>query len=561
MGRVLIIGLDGATFDLIMPWVESGRLPQLARLLRDGVSGKLRSTIPPMSPPAWNSFMTGKNPGKHGIFDFTERKPQSYEARFINAGWRKTPAFWHALGEAGKRVGILSVPFTYPPEKVNGIMVSGMDAPGVAGLVDRSATYPPELCDEIRSMVGDYPMGPNLFAYTDPAEMVEAAVRTIEQKTAAALYLYQKEPWDCFLFVLGETDAASHRFWRFCDPASPLRNGGASDPAVSDGMCRVYQKADEAIGRFLDLAADDTCVIVMSDHGNGGNGDKAVYLNRWLEHEGWLRFKTGNGFVPAALERTKRFGLRVIPPRIKRLIYRLTNIPNTVESWVRFSAVDWQRSRAYSEETPYFPSIWINLKGREPLGVVEPGDYAATCDRIRAALERWRDPYTGQKMVKRVFRREELYSGPYVDLAPDLTIEWNLDGAYSYLFRPSSGRKRPPVCKLDPSEMKTVKSGDHRDHGIFVAVGPDLKAAETIKDAEIVDLVPTILYLSGLPIPTDVDGRVLGGIFREGYVAARPVRHVDADAAEAGSTTAPRGFSDEEEEAVKTRLQGLGYIE
>ena len=561
MSRVLIIGLDGATFDLIKPWVESGRLPNMSRLLRDGVSGKLRSTIPPMSPAAWNSFMTGKNPGKHGIFDFTERKPQSYEARFINAGWRKTPAFWHALSEAGKRVAVLSVPFTYPPEKVNGVMVSGMDAPGVAGLVERSATYPPELCDEIRSRVGDYPMGPNFFAYTDPREMVEAAVRTIEKKTAAALYLYQREPWDCFLFVLGETDGASHRFWRFCDPASPLKNGLAPDRGLSGGMLRVYQKADEAIGRFLDVASEDTSVIVMSDHGNGGNGDKAVYLNRWLENERLLRFKAGNGFVSAVLEWAKRFGLRVIPPRIKQMLYRLTSLPNTVESWVRFSAVDWRQSRAYSEETPYFPSIWINLKGREPLGVVEPGDYASTCDQVKAALEQWRDPYTGQKMVKRVFRREDLYSGPYVDRAPDLTIEWNLDGEYSYVFRPSTGRKRPPVCKLDPAEMKTVKSGDHRDHGIFIAAGPDLKTTTEISGAEIIDLAPTILYLSGLPVPTDVDGRVLGEIFQDGHLAAHPVRHVDAGASEVEPIATPRGFSGEEEEAVKARLQGLGYIE
>lgn len=561
MGRVLIIGLDGATFDLVMPWVESGRLPHLSRLLRDGVSGKLRSTTPPMSPPAWNSFMTGKNPGKHGIFDFTERKPQSYEARFINASWRKTPAFWHDLSEAGKRVAVLSVPFTYPPEPVNGIMVSGFDAPGVAGLVDRSATFPPNLCDEIRARVGEYPMAPNLFAYTDHEKMVEAVVRTIEQKTAAALYLYQKEPWDCFLFVLGETDGASHRFWRFCDPASPLRNGGVSDLAVSDGMFRVYQKADESIGRFLDLVSEDTNVIVMSDHGNGGNGDKAVYLNRWLEDGKWLRFKAGNGFVPAILDRVKRFGLKVLPPRIKRLIYRLTAIPNIVESWVRFSAVDWRQSRAYSEETPYFPSIWINLKGREPLGVVEPGDYASTCNQIREALERWRDPYSGRKMVKRVFRREDIYSGPYVDLAPDLTIEWNLDGEYSYLFRPSTGRKRPPVCKLDPAEMKTVKSGDHRDDGIFIATGGDLKVKAALKDAEIIDLAPTILYLSGLPVPTDMDGRVLGEMFVDGHLAVHPVRHVDTDASAADPISAPRGFSGEEEEAVKTRLQGLGYIE
>src|SRR5215813_2846442 len=186
MSKVVILGLDGATFDLILPWVQSGKLPHFAQLLHQGISGRLRSTVPPMSPPAWNSFMTGKNPGKHGIFDFTGRKPQSYETSFINAAWRRAPDFWQYLTEAGKRIAVLSVPFTYPPEKVNGIMISGFDAPGIAGLVDRSATYPPELCEEIRSRVGEYPMAPNLFAYTDPGEMLEATVQTMAQKTAAA---------------------------------------------------------------------------------------------------------------------------------------------------------------------------------------------------------------------------------------------------------------------------------------------------------------------------------------------------------------------------------------
>src|SRR6266850_3681910 len=222
MAKIVMLGLDGATFDLILPWVQAGKLPHLARLLNTGIAGTLRSTIPPMSPPAWNSFMTGTNPGKHGIYDFTGRTSHSYETHFINASWRRAPTLWRHLSQAGKRVAVLSVPFTYPPEKVNGLMVSGMDAPGVAGLVDRSATYPPDLYDDINRNIGDYPMGPNLFAYTDPGEMVDAALRTIDKKTAAARYLYKQEEWDFFMLVLGETDAASHRFWRFCDPASSL---------------------------------------------------------------------------------------------------------------------------------------------------------------------------------------------------------------------------------------------------------------------------------------------------------------------------------------------------
>jgi predicted AlkP superfamily phosphohydrolase/phosphomutase len=561
MAKIVMLGLDGATFDLMLPWVHSGHLPHVARLLNKGIAGTLRSTIPPMSPPAWNSFMTGTNPGKHGIYDFTGRRSHSYETHFINASWRRAPTLWHHLSQAGKRVAVLSVPFTYPPERVNGIMVSGMDAPGVAGLVDHSAAYPPELCDDINRNVGDYPMGPNLFAYTDLGDMVEAALRTIEKKTAAARYLYGKEAWDFFMLVLGETDAASHRFWRFCDPASPLRDEAPLDTKAAQSLLAIYQKADETIGQFMDLAGPDTTLMVMSDHGNGGNSDKAVYLNRWLESEGLLRFKRLNGFVRAGIERAKQYALRVLPPNVKRAIYRLTRIPDMVESWARFSVIDWSQTQAYSEETPYFPSIWINLRGREPMGIVEPQDYVQVRERIITQLTAWRNPYSGQKLIKRVHRREDLYVGPQVERAPDLTIEWQLDNGYSYLFRPSTGRRRPPVHQLDTQEQRRVKSGDHRDEGIFLASGPLFTAPGELKEAGILDLAPTILYLLGLPIPPEMDGKVLAQLFPEDYLSRHPISYGYGMGLEAAVSEPQRAYSADEEEAIRARLQGLGYIE
>jgi predicted AlkP superfamily phosphohydrolase/phosphomutase len=561
MAKVLMLGLDGATFDLIIPWVQSGKLPHFARLLNTGISGRLHSTIPPMSPPAWNSFMTGMNPGKHGIYDFTGRKPHSYETHFINASWRRAPTLWRHLGEMGKRVAVLSVPFTYPPERVNGIMVSGMDAPGVAGLVDRSATYPPELCADVNTSVGDYPMGPNLFAYTQPADMVDAALRTMEKKTAAARYLYQKEDWDFFMFVLGETDAASHRFWRLCDPASPLRGAAPPDAKLAHSLLAIYQKADEVIGQFMDLASRDTTVMVISDHGNGGNSDKAVYLNRWLESQGLLRFRAFSGFTKAGIERAKQVGLRVLPPNVKRMIYRLTNIPDMVESWARFSAIDWKHTQAFSEETPYYPSIWINLKGREPLGIVEPHEYERVRQHLITQLALWRNPYSGQKMIKRIHRREELYTGAHVEKAPDLTIEWELDDGYSYLFRPSTGVRRPPVHQLNVQERQQVKSGDHRDEGIFLATGPQLTNPIEIKEAGILDLAPTVLYLLGLPIPPEMDGHVLTQIFPDDHLARYPIQHGNGGGLEVGLDDSQRDYSAAEEEAIRARLQGLGYIE
>jgi predicted AlkP superfamily phosphohydrolase/phosphomutase len=386
-------------------------------------------------------------------------------------------------------------------------------------------------------------------------------VRTVEKKAAAARYLYDKEDWDFFIFVLGETDAASHRFWRFHDPHSPLRDDEPHVPQATNPMLTIYQKADEVIGQFLSLAAQDTTVMVMSDHGNGGDSDKAVYLNRWLERQGLLKFRPIIGSTTIGVEFVKQLGLKVLPPKIKTLLFRMTNIPNMMESWARFSAIDWKRTRAFSEETPYFPSIWINLKGREPLGIVEQSEHEMLCEHLIAQLTLWRNPYTGQRMVKRVYRRDEIYSGPHVAQAPDLTIEWEFDNGYSYLFRPSIGRRKPPVCRLTRQEKKYVKSGDHRDHGIFLATGPQLIPPTEVKELELVDLAPTVLYLLGLPIPAEMDGQVATQLFAEEYLTSHPIRYEYETSLQATSSGAPRNYSPDEEAAIRTRLQGLGYIE
>jgi predicted AlkP superfamily phosphohydrolase/phosphomutase len=577
MSRLLVIGLDGATFDLITPWVRERKLPHLANLLTNSIHGELKSTIPPMSPPAWTSFMTGKNPGKHGIFDFTARKPNSYEVEFVNARWRKAETIWKIMSDAGKRVCIIAVPMTYPPEKVNGIMISGIDTPGVTvGRLDSTAVYPSQLHREIQENIGEYVVAANYAAFKNNQcdEMVAAALQTIERKMEAAIYLFRKELWDCFMITIGETDAIAHRLWKVHDKNSPLCDDDLFQYRGVDPILRIYQGVDDYIGKLCSMVDDDTTILILSDHGHGGNASKVIYLNRWLEHQNLLTFRTpaNTSLLPSICRKAistnidwaKTIAVKFLPANLKRELFRKSKLAHKMESWLRFSHIDWSHTKAYSEETPYYPSIWINLQGREPAGIVRPGrEYEETREHIIYELSKWLDPETGQAIVRRVHKREEVYSGQFVEQFPDLIIDWNLAGNYSFLFKSSRNKttQRTFFCRIDEEDKKSAKSGDHRDYGILIAFGKNLNRAVQLHGAEIIDLAPTILYLLGLPIPSDMDGKVLTRIFRDEYLTSHPLQSCERPGLDTHLTEPLREYSEEEREAVRARLQGLGYLE
>jgi predicted AlkP superfamily phosphohydrolase/phosphomutase len=572
MSRILVIGLDGADLDVVKPLVSQGALPNLGRLMAEGAWGELRSTYPPMSPPAWTTFMTGKNPGKHGIFDFTIRKPDSYDVEFVNARFRKAATMWRLMSDAGKRVCILSVPITFPPEKLNGIQISGIDTPGVSGgVADPTAVHPPELHGELMQSLGGYLISPNLPALEGrPVEdYVAAAYRTIDRKMESARDLYAKERWDCFMITIGETDGMSHRMWHYHERECPMGDEASRAWKGVDPVRAVYERIDGHIGTLLGLADAETTVFVVSDHGHAGNGTRAIYLNRWLHQGGFLSFESGSGrrWLSALLRLAKKAGTRnLVPLKIRKKLFR-AGLAGTVESYLRFAGMDWSRTRAYSEETPYYPTVWINVKGREPRGIVEPGaEYERVRDEIARKLEAWTDPQSGRRLVKKAHRREEIYAGDHLERIPDLIIEWNLDGEYSYLFRASraSDAGDAPVTEIPRHEKSKAKSGDHRDNGLLMAAGAHVVRAGELPSAggaTLADIAPTFLYRLGLPVPEDMDGRVLTSLFDSDYVRQHPLQRGGGSAVEGSDEPSSAEYSQEEEEAVRKRLQGLGYLE
>jgi len=563
---IAIVGLDGATWDLARPLMDAGEMPTLRRLVDAGASGVLRSTTPPVTFPAWSSFMTGANPGKHGIFDFTRRVPGTYELAFVTSRDRRLPTMWRLLSDAGRRVAVLGVPTTYPPEPVNGIMVGGFDSPVTTG-IDGSFVHPRALYDEMRAAVGPYTItdfqelriGPG---WHDAA--LPKILAAVDRKRDLGRWVLAREAWDVFMVLFGEADTASHHFWMFADPRSP-RFDGARASRHRNALRDVYRRLDAALAAIVGALPGDATVLVASDHGFGGAGTTVVHLNRWLAERGLLRFHAGARAVPARIVRGARgLALRALPRRAQERAVRRRGrgLARRLEAWSRFGAIDLARTAVFSEELNYAPSIWLNVRGRDPLGTVVPGrDYEALIERLRADLLAWRHPVSGARIVAAVHRRDEIYTGGCVDGAPDLLLEPALENGYSYVWLPSTGDERASLRPLAPVEYVAGKgggmNGSHRADGLWALAGPAVPRGMRAA-ASITDVAPTVLHLAGLPVPSWMDGRVIPGVAGEIVTAA----------AESGNTPTLATFTGEpsartagEEDELWRRLVALGYLE
>ncbi|MCS6862565.1 MAG: alkaline phosphatase family protein, partial [Abditibacteriales bacterium] len=451
-------------------------------------------------------------------------------------------------------------------DPINGVMICGFESPGAGGAVDENAVYPPELLAELHQQLGGYRASAQIKKEVEQNNLTRALDKildTIESKARVALYLFEKEDWDCFMVLFGESDLTGHYFWRYHDPRSPRYDPAAPDQ-WKNALRTVYEKLDEVLGRFIARLAPHASLVIMSDHGFGGTGNKVLHINRWLEQEGFLAFRR-RGVMQrvqtAALNAAKIAALTFLPAWVRRELLRRRSkeLVNRAESFLRFGDIAWARTQAYAEENPYHPAIWLNVKGREPQGVVEPGEeYEQVRSQLIERLRAWRDPQSGAPIVEAAWRREEVYHGDCVERAPDLIVKWALDGGYNYAYRPSRQGKLP-VETLSAAELNGVgfrnKNGNHRDDGILIMAGAAVRKGETLTSANIVDLAPTILHLLDVPIPDDMDGRVL----TEALTTTKDVTTIKAD--ESTDEGFAEAYTAEESEKVKETLRGLGYID
>ena len=566
--KVLVIGLDGATFDLIEPWVAEGKLPALGALMKQGCWGNLISTLQSNSAQAWSTFITGMNAGKHGIYDFIRPILGSYRVQFTNASLRDGKSLWKAASENGLKVGIMNVPMTYPPEAVNGFLISGVDAPGV----NSDFAYPPGILGELEKSVGSYILEAGvtgLIRRGRPDLALSKMDKTIEMRYKAAEYSIKHKDWDLFMVVFTEPDRVQHFFWKYINKNHPNYSKAEAEK-YGKGILRIYEKLDEAVGKLVKLVSEETTIFIMSDHGGGASSNKTFYINKWLEKEGFLAFKL-EGSPTEILNRWKRNILRnldyylsaKLPREFKENLVRLLpGLRNKVSSVLLLDNIDWQKTKAYSRESASV--ISINLKGREPEGIVAPDDYKQVCEEIIKSLKALRCPDTGEPIVSEVYRKEDIYSGSYIDFAPDLFIEWN---NFSYIQRPSFLNKVNGFTEvlrgkeLAWAERMSRPSGIHRPEGIVLCAGKGIKKGKKIKDARLIDLHPTILYSLGISISAEVEGTVIEDIFEQGFLTKNPIRIEGTKRVGDDISKEKTAFTDEESDIIKERLSGLGYID
>ncbi len=552
--RIVAIGLDGATLDLIGPWVKEGKLPTFREMMDTGSWGCLRSTIPALTPPAWTSAITGVNPGKHGIFDFkvpfAYRGGRGYETETTTSAHRRARAFWDMLNDAGWTTGIVGLPFTFPPEPLKGYLV-----PGPPGVGPGCWTYPPELEKEILRRFPGLALSLDWLRIRDRGrrEFLRQLDGLLETHISLSEYLLEAHPADFFMSVFYFLDQMMHGMWRFMDSSHPDHDG--SVPEFRDAVLEYHRKIDRWLGRLRGRLGAGVTFIVFSDHGHGP-AHTDVYINSWLVQGGYMglrRTKSRPRLTASDLYNLlRRYGVermaRYIPRRLRYLL------PDSRYS-SELRAVDWAGTRAYLFQGTS-RSLNINLSGREPLGAVNPGEESERLvEELRDGLLELKDPMTGKPVIKEVLRSREVYRGDLASKAPDMYLVPTEGYQVRVGFHDEVVISKR---RLRGDRVETDLNSGHRPDGILFMVGPGILPANRT-EAKIEDVTPTILYLAGAPIPEGLDGALVEEAFDREYLRQHPVITVEGRIEK--SQQLSTRLKPWEEAVVNERLRNLGYFD
>ena len=551
--RVFVIALDGVTFKVIRPLVEEGHLPNLAKLMAEGSSGELLSTMPPVSGPAWHAFKTGKSPGQTGLYDFLRYDPKNYRSTLIQLGQLPDPMVWNIISQhSGCRVGIYDLPTTYPPSKVNGFMVAGFPLPENAS----DYVYPGELKSELDALTGGHQTDIRYAGYRHHEDFLSDVERLLEQRIKVYHYLKKTYDPEFFVFAFTCTDRVQHRMWKYMDPENPMTN--PAHLRIKELLKHFWQHLDTAVGELLRTVDEETTLLVVSDHGFGTQ-DETFYVNRWLHDHGFLKLKTdlhSRRSVSHSVSRAVRGIGATLAHRFR--------IPRTLTQWgSRFvkgasasganfeslvPAIDWGETKAYSpSHTSVFGPIYINLKEREDQGAVDPSAYDTVREEIASGLRSLTERFPNVEIT--IFKREDLYRGPYLDQAPDLIYVIND-------FRCISRQSFTRSLVFERRSLRENYTGTHRLEGMIILKGPHIKRGYWLGRADIIDVAPTLLHILEIPIPQDMDGKVLKDVFESSsLIAQRKIQFAAPSEREASV-----GQEHVLDQTVRKQLEDLGYL-
>ena len=565
MSKVYIIGLDGGTFRVIDYLVGKNRLPNFARMMTDGSRATLMSSRPPLTPAAWASFYTGMNPGKTGAIDFFRRIPNTYKLSPVNSNTISGAPVWSLASSHGKRVCVYNIPVTYPATAVNGIMISGMDAPWP----NDHAVYPAEFKESLLEAFPSFEIEPTIDGkylinhFEDPTgEHIRRLDEYLNLQIKVIKYLLGKEDWDLFTAVIRSTDSYQHAFWNDVEKVMEGRESTQAEMRRAEAVFACYETIDRELGNIWSSLSGRN-FFIMSDHGFG-RLEREVCLNRVLAEAGLLKFRS-----KSLWRRTKEYlfsnvfarGSSRLPVGMRRKMLQYLNndrIASMLFVDALIADIDWDNTRLYS--VGQFGCLFVNQKGREPNGIVKAGkERSAVLAEAEASLAEFADPEDGLPVMTEFHRGDDLYHGPHGGAMPDLVVVMR-DHAYRGVFSTYAELSEESLIRKPYRQWKELApTGCHRRQGVLIMHGPDIGAVD-LGTADIIDIVPTVLNLLELPVPEDCDGKLLETAMV--YGKARPaaagekVPVVEDD----NKLEDSQVYSEEDEEEVRRRLRNLGYL-
>ncbi|MFH1676012.1 MAG: alkaline phosphatase family protein [bacterium] len=550
--RVFVIGLDGASWDLLGPLMRSGDLPALSDLCDKGSWGNLVSTIPPVTASAWSSFYTGRSPGSHGVYDFRKRMTKdSTKRRWVTQSDINGPKLWDILSAQGKTVGLVNLPLTFPPIPVNGYVISGMPVPPTRNDIG----LPDGIVDEIIRNTGGYISDIDLLRGASPDvadqskcfEFAENVERALEAREKAVLYLTEKHPVDLTAVVFITCDRLSHLFWKLLVPEKSDRMLEKWEIDLREKMIDILRKTDRALGSIVSRAGNDDLIVVMSDHGFGPL-DEILKMNVMLRDLGFLSFK------PEAEGGLRRKIGRLLPENIKKPLRHL--IPGALahkspdqeghREFDPYALIDWENTRAYSGGSVE-QGVFLNVKGRDPFGNVQYGaEYHKVRDELIGLMRECKHPVDRKRLFDWVEPRENVYSGERIEDAPDIIFSLR---NYRMVIGEDA---EPPLV----SAWSQPRAGFHRREGIFVFKGPMIGRNANINDANIEDVAPTICACMGLKTDNGCDGKIIREIIDPTFLEKFPPSSADF---ESSGHPVPE-ICGKDAEDMEDLMKGLGYL-